>query len=43
MTRMMTIFILTSLVVAVLDIEAAVRQDEGLIVMIMLLNKGTFF
>ena len=28
---------------AALDIEAAVRRDEGLTVMIMLLNKGAFF
>lgn len=42
MTRMMIIFILTSLVIAALDIEAAVRRDEGPTVIIMLLNKDAF-
>ena len=43
MTKMMTIIILTSLIVAGLDIEAAVRQDKDLTVMIILLNKGANF
>lgn len=43
MTKMMTIFILTSLVVAVLDIKAAVHQDEDVTVIIILFNKDAFF
>lgn len=39
----MTIFILTSLVVAALDIEVEVGQDKDSIIMIMLLSKNAFF